>query len=234
VDNRDVEDAFGVAVLFSVVVAGVTIGRKIVKSRMGRKTIHVAVLGERGTGKTTLLRTLAGRATDGRYEPTQSPEEIPATEITVDEQRYLVRETFDVSGSTDAYQAWWWSAASKRSLVYLVDARRLADVTREPFAKEPERLKRDAEQIAFMLQKKGEPKDWRCVIAVTHRDEDPRFGSASSGRPYVDLIGEDLRDVIFTLGGHSKVRITSGSLRPESAGKELIMDIIRLLDSRNP
>jgi hypothetical protein len=195
--------------------------------------LSVAVLGERGVGKTTLLHLWAGKPT-GDLPPTVLPRKYEPVRIHVDGHKFLLRAGYDVSGSKDAWRHWK-PAVKDGHVVYLADARRLAAEAgyepQEPPPNPPEsppRVLRDARQIR-LWREEFQPKDWRCVLAVTHRDADPRFPSRTGQASYDSIISEQLDEVVQTLGGRGRVAVTTGSLVPPALGGRLKDDIIRLL-----
>jgi hypothetical protein len=240
-EAMDSDDAVAAGIA-AVALAGIGAAayKGVSKLRNARERLSVAVLGEAGVGKTSLLHLLAGTPYDNPTA-TNTSTKYPAMKVDVDGRKLLVREGYDVSGSWTAWPEWQ-SAVQDGYVVYLADARRLATeagLTPEepppnPVNEPTSRVLRDAWRIAEWreeLQGKNGLKHWRCVVAVTHRETDPRFRpqTAEAETEYNRQIRDQLDEAVSVLGGNGHVSVTSGSLFPPAPGNRLKDDIIRRL-----
>lgn len=230
----DSDEAIGATVVGLGIAGAAWLVRKAAKnSGILRQDLAIGVLGEVGVGKTTLLNLWAGRSAD-KTLPTIIPRKYADMKIEVDRRKFLLRGGYDVGGSLDARKSWK-RAIRDGYVIYLVDAGRLAARAGYPVSGrsadapgDVPRFLRDARLIA-QWRDEFKPKNWHCVIGVTHRDEDPRYQSTPDAAHYGDVIRDQLREVIAVLGGHSSVDVAVGSLVPTSQGDRMKDDIIRLL-----
>lgn len=213
--------------------AGAVATYKAVDKYLQSRRVSVAVLGEAGVGKTTLLRILHG-LDEGDPEPTNTPQKYPSITTRVDGRKVRFNSGYDVSGSSSAWSDWQ-EEVQHGYVIYLVNARQLAEEDGfTPTERPPNpmgsqsRVLQDAQQIARMFEEL-KLEDYRCVFAVTHRDRDPRFGPSTREAEYNEQIGDQLKNAVFTLGGSRHVSVTSGSLVPFAPGSRLKDDIIRRL-----
>jgi GTPase SAR1 family protein len=125
----------------------------------------VALLGQRGTGKTTLYNYLTDRKMDGPPEPTLAPE--PRGWNKNDKVGLNLKGGYDVPGGEANYRDWQDVFASASKVFYLFDAHKL-------------RLSLDGHQQRISDDGKA-LRDWakgahakRIMLLGTHADTDPR------------------------------------------------------------
>src|SRR2546430_5282745 len=176
---------------------------RIVAWASRRKLYSPVVLGPSAVGKTTLLNLWRGTWQEGQpYSPTQAMRPVGTAKLTADGQRLMFPDLRDVSGRAVSYDVWEAQTLQAQIVIYLVNAVHLYDHERaKGFSAEWQRIRDDAGQIGRWLQVGSAD---RCIVAVTHRDLDPRFDESSQQR-YLDLIEDQLSPIVYRLGGEGKV-----------------------------
>jgi GTPase SAR1 family protein len=192
-----------------------------------RRLYSLVVLGPEAVGKSTLLNSWRGTWEEGqKYQPTQAMRPIGTARLKADGQRLMLPDLRDVSGRKTSYTVWEAQAQQAQIIIYLVNAEHLYNYERVgKFLEEWVRIKDDAGQIGRWLEKGNAD---RCIVAVTHRDKDSRFGELGE-QPYLDLIEDQLEPVVNKLGGEGKVKIVTGSLDTRANAERLTDRIVEQL-----
>lgn len=187
-----------------------------------RHSFRIAVLGESEAGKTTLINSWMGTWLEN---PPHTRAPIPHGDIKRTKGGLLLifEAVMDVGGNPDQLPHWdnLVEDGAGRHVLYLVDARRLAEAPTGRHVRDPYRLEDDARRIQESLVRE---RDMLSIVVVTHTDQDPRRSSEGLNR-YEEIIREQLDPVILLLGGDRLVRLVSGSLA-DPAGADQLTDRI--------
>lgn len=156
--------------IVGTVVGGVLITlnwRGIVRVLKGKK---VAVLGERGVGKTHLTKFLSEGSISQEYFQTLAPTKISGRRFDLRELKLKLRETIDVPGDEVAYGVWknLFDDADLVFYVFRVDKIKSGDLNTI------NRIKKDAKQIRLWIEEKK--RNFPTVLAIgTFCDYDPEY-----------------------------------------------------------
>ncbi|GIH71541.1 GTPase domain-containing protein [Sphaerimonospora thailandensis] len=189
--------------------------------KLRRKKFHIAVLGVRYTGKTTLINSWRGTWVDDDPGRTQAPRIHPKTKLTANGIRLTFLGLGDLSGEEKAWPQWENRVAESRYVLYLVDARMLAGLGMPP-ERDWHRVDDDAGQIGRWL-KDGQV--YLCIVVVTHTDEDPRSPQVDEAA-YHQIIVDQLDRILLRLGGDAMVRVVVGSLKDRPSADRVTSKIM--------
>ncbi len=216
-------------VLASVFIGGAAVG--IVTSlaidavERAWKGKSLAVLGARGTGKTTLLRFLESGSIPTNYKQTIAPEKISSNKIQLKELSLILRETFDLSGDKAAYGEWKQLYDKADIVLYLLRADRIMSGDKEMES----RVLNDMRHIgAWQKERAKRP---QVFIIGTHCDLDAVYvRAASNNRPadYEDSFRKlpIVRELIANCGGDQDAKILLGSLKTPQETEKLVYVLI--------
>ena len=146
---------------------------------------QIAILGERGVGKTHLQTFLRERRIPATYQQTMTLDKMRSSRIQIERRegfegatraRILLKGGFDVPGSADAVEAW--SEAIKGSAIILYLFR--ADLIYNDDERHRERVIADCNMISEFLDRSGKTRT-RMALVGTHYDRISGFSDVEFG-----------------------------------------------------
>jgi len=191
----------------------------------------IAVLGERGVGKTTILKYMEKRILIEHYKQTLIKEEIKKTKIKLGDLNISVEKTHDVPGSQDAYGAWKALFDTSDVIFYIVRTNELLNFN--PTTEK--RCGEDLGQIQGWLKDSKAEKQF--FIVGNHWNSDPEFKNLTDETMgnYVDRFRA--LPVVKTMtrrasesGKVKTVKVALGSLATERDADYLITMIFKQVE----
>lgn len=196
---------------------------KIIIALEGKK---LAVLGERGVGKTCLIKSLTTGTIPEKYEQTVDVEKTKARRFKLEELVLNIQESKDIPGSKDDYAQWMSVTNDADIVLYLLRIDKLMAGDRDAEG----RVKQDMNQIGDWLKKN--PKEFPLFIIGTHCDlTKPDLTQLSKDKigDYKDQVRQMPIFKTVELLGRSggEVRVVLGSLKSESETEKLVHQIFK-------
>ena len=191
-----------------------------------------AVLGERSTGKTTLINFLTKGTLSKEYIQTLSPEKTEANNFRLEDLELKIKESIDVPGSADFYGDWEKIVQDADIVLYLLRSDKLMAGNKHI----EERVKRDMGQIGRWLKKDSQ--DFPLFIIGTHCDlTDPDLTQLPENErgDYEDkLRGMSIfQEIARRGGGGRRVRFLFGSLKSKNTTELLVNRLIDQVVNHN-
>ncbi len=183
---------------------------------------RLAVLGERGVGKTVLMDFLIQGTLRKEYVQTLYPKKTIPNDLKLKDLKLRIKKSTDVPGSED-FHAQWEDLTRKSDIVlYLLRVDMMEDEDTQ------ERVKRDMGQIESWLRES--PKKFPLFIIGTHCDlTDTDFTKLPKHQKgdYVDDLRRRpiFRSIEQIAGGGGRVRFAFGSLRSQNTTEDLVYEI---------
>lgn len=182
---------------------------------------RIAVLGERGVGKTQLIRFMtSGELTEG-YRQTHGTVTTASNRLSLKNLDLNIKKSVDVSGATGAYAEWKEVLDGADIVLYLVRADRLLCGD----AKVEARTRKDMNHINNWLEARGKSRP-HFVIVGTHCDKDEKFKilSDDNAGDYVDEFRKlPIMFELMALGGGTRLaKLALGSLSTRDGAEKLI------------
>ena len=192
----------------------------------------LAVLGERGVGKTVLIKFLTEGILQKDYIQTLDPEKTASNDFELKDLKLVIEESKDVPGSIENWGDWKDLTQQADIVLYLlrVDKLQAGDKHTE------ERIKRDMGQIGKWL--KESPKELPLFIIGTHCDlltpdltrlPENKIGDYESELRRMSI----LKEIARRGGGLNKVRFIFGSLKSKDTTELLVYRIIEQVVNHN-
>jgi hypothetical protein len=194
---------------------------KVVK-QLGYK--RVAVLGERGVGKSHLLQFLATGSIPASYKKTSKPEKVGSRRFALKDLNLKLRDTRDLPGDEDFRGEWKQAYDSADLVLYLVRADRLLAGHEATEV----RAREDLQQLE-MWRKEADGARPRLFIIGTFCDEDPAFLKVDD-QNYAEYADRFRRLPIMTElvargGGHAEVKVVLGSMNNTQGTEALVYQL---------
>ena len=190
----------------------------------------IAVLGERGVGKTHLLDFLATGSIPTDTKQTVGTEKVPPRRFKLEELKLTLKETVDISGAKVAYGEWKSLHDAADIVFYLIRADRLLAGDKATI----ERIEGDCKHIASWRTTDGK-KAPRLIIVGTHCDKDPAWKeiTAETRGDYYDQVRDVdvIKRSVGRLGGESKVGVVFGSMETQASTELLVYELFKLAAS---
>jgi energy-coupling factor transporter ATP-binding protein EcfA2 len=188
----------------------------------------IAVLGERGVGKTTLLKYMEKGILIERYKQTIDKKQIEKKRIKLGDLDIYLRKTDDVSGSKDAYGVWKNIFDSSDLILYIVRTNELLNLN--PTTEK--RCQEDLGQIHGWIKESKAKKQF--FIVGNHWSSDPEFQKLTPDTMgnYVDRFRAlpVVKKMTQLAGGSATVKVALGSLATERDADYLITRIFEQVE----
>lgn len=187
---------------------------KIVIALRGKR---LAVLGERGVGKTTLIQFLTTGTIPEEYEQTTNPEQTDARRFKLKNLSLNIKKSLDVSGDKTEYDKWKLVIEDSDIVLYLLRVDKLMKGDKHTKG----RIQEDMNQISRWLEKNK--KKFPLFIIGTHCDRtDPDFTKLPKDEigdyvdrvrrmpsfKHIERIGRKTNNVSVVLGSLKTIRDT--------------------------
>ena len=140
------------------------------------KRKRLAILGERGVGKSTLFTYLSTKAVPKEYEQNTGTKKVEGEEeFEIGDINFKMKKSSDVSGDEQAMLEWKKSVERSDLVFYLFRADRF----KKGISSTVKRVKKDISHIASWMKAKDNPKSRRLYLIGTHCDKDKEYRSTS-------------------------------------------------------
>ena len=182
----------------------------------------LAILGERGVGKTTLLSYITTGSFPKEAKQTVSPQKSKRSIFKLGSIRQNISTIWDMPGGKDYYNEWKKQTADADVVLYLfrIDGFKYKDISHIL------RVKKDLNQI-----KKWLTKEKRLILIGTYADKDKDFYEAKKSRlgDYYDkfLGTPEMREINKICGGTSNFSVILGSLGSVNEAKNICEEIFK-------
>lgn len=195
---------------------------RLVAEWSGKK---LAILGERGVGKTHLLTFLSSGSIPAVYKQTVAPEKTKPHRFQLKALNIKVKGGLDVSGDKAAYAEWKKLHDDADIVFYLLRADRLIAGDKQV----ENRVRGDLTHIGGWLQdRQSRPK---FFIIGTHCDLDPEFPGGSDNKfgDYFDRFRglPIVSELLIRAGGAQHSKVILGSMQSRQGTEELVYEIFR-------
>jgi hypothetical protein len=203
--------------------AGTTIAKKWDNIVVALKGKRLAVLGERGVGKTHLISFLTSGSIPAEYRQTVAPEKVSARRFQLRDLDLKVKDTLDVSGDKAAYAEWKELHDQADMVFYLLRADAL--IAGDPVVET--RVRDDLRHIGSWLEARSSRPSF--FIIGTHCDLDSEFAglSADTIGDYVDKFRRLLvvTELVARAGGAHQAKVVLGSMKTIQDTEALVYQI---------
>lgn len=190
---------------------------KVIVFLMGKK---LAVLGERGVGKTHLLKFLTTGSFPSEYNRT-IVEKAPSRRFQMKELNLKIKSTLDFGGHKDFYGEWKKLHTQADVVIYLLRADRIIAGHNQHEIRVQEDLKHIAD-----WRKKSQPK---FFIIGTHCDLDPEYPALTHRTigDYVDKFRKlpTIATLVAWGGGTQQVKVLLGSMKTREDTEALVFQL---------
>jgi len=187
----------------------------------------VAVLGERGVGKTQLIRFLYEGEVPETAEQTLTAEAKGKTKYKLRELNLDIRKCTDVAGGKDAYPEWKKLFKEADIVFYLFRA----DLLKKRDSDVEERVTDDSHQIRKWIDSRDRPP--LLFIIGTHCDLDPEFSRCCNPKTWGDY-NDEFTELPFINGLKvrlgSEAKILVGGLNTKENLELLMYSVLSHLD----
>jgi hypothetical protein len=188
---------------------------------------RLAVLGERGVGKTSLITFLQSGTLPVRYCQTGVPKKAAARRFQLEDLDINLKEMYDLSGDESAYGQWKIEVGKADALLYLLRADKIHAGNRSYET----RVKNDLRHLADWLEEQD--KRPHLLLVATHCDKVSELSNISSGK-YAGCVDKFRKlpvvsELVERGGGNGQVRIVLGSLKNTPRTQNLVYSIFESL-----
>jgi len=188
---------------------------------------RLAVLGERGVGKTSLITFLQSGILPERYRETGVPKKFAARSFRLEDLDITLKEMYDLSGDESAYGEWKIEVGKADALLYLLRADKIYAGNRSYET----RVKNDIRHLVDWLdEQKQRP---YFLLIATHCDKVPELSNIPSEKyaGYVDKFRRlpVISELVELGGGDGQVRVVLGSLKSVPRTRNLVYSIFESL-----
>lgn len=205
---------------------GYLLGRELFYKLKGKR---IAVLGEREVGKTVLINFLTNGEIPKRYEQTVGSKKTKRNNFKLGTLSLRLKESLDVSGSSDAYGTWKSIYQEADIVLYLMRADRVKEGNKETVS----RVEKDLKHIRSWQDEADNEKEF--LLVGTFCDKDPRFSSEDKGEigTYHDEFRglPHLSNIRLLAGKHGGFKLFLGSLKDATERKRLVLRLLEELTS---
>lgn len=216
------------AVAFATLVAGTVVAalnwENIMLALQGKR---LAVLGERGVGKTSMISFLHTGSLPQKYQMTGGAKRVPQRRFKLKDLDIKLKEGRDLSGDTSAYGDWKNAVDQADFVFYLLRADKL-HASNETLEK---RAKSDLRHLSDWMERR--PKQQPLFIVATHIDKITDYADITPEKhaAYVDRFRQlPIVDELIGLGGGDmRVKLFLGSLKSTDTAEKLVYSMFETL-----
>ena len=217
------------AILAGSLILGMLITALALNVFRGKK---LAILGERGVGKTTLFTYLSTESLPKKYRQNTGTEKVGGNNIKIDDLEFKMEESPDVSGGIDA-RLEWKKAVLDADIVFYMFRADLFKKRDEPTLK---RAYDDIKHIAHWIKRSDKSKEIKLYLIGSHCDIDPEYkqfnnymgdykDNFKSSQSYINI------KRIANFGGGCELVL--GSMKNKKSTSYLVYDLLRRVDSNS-
>lgn len=185
----------------------------------------LAILGERGVGKTTLLSYITTGDFPKEAKQTVSPQRSKASIFNLEKIRQTISEIWDMPGGKDYYNEWKKQTEEADVVLYLFRINGFKG--KEKSIAHISRVKRDLMQIKKWITKGKQ----RLILIGTYADKDEEFHKAKRANlgDYYDsfLNTLEMKEVKTICGGMSNFSVILGSLDTKKGAEIICSEIFK-------
>jgi len=191
---------------------------------------HIAILGERGVGKTHLLSFLLKGEIPEKYEQTVGDIRSSGAVFKLRDLELVVRKTTDVSGSKDAYSSWKKIHDQADYVFYLLRVDKVLSDDKKTI----ERIAADIEHIRSWKEQRND-KGVLYYIIGTHCDYDPAFRHLTretQGKYHDDFINKEIiQTAMLSICDNKHTRVIIGSMLNKECMQSLTYELLCRIQS---
>lgn len=197
--------------------------RALVKKLNGKR---FAVLGEKGVGKTVLIKFLTEGVFTRKYDPTILEEKTKKNVLKLKDLKFVIKESKDVGGLQGNWGLWRNIFLHSDIILYLFNVNKFLS------KKNIKRMKQDINHIE-KWKGNSEGKEKKILLIGTFVDKIPRI-SMDSDRVMANLRQKLLQtevmdECIMKLGGGGKVKLIIGSMVDKASTMKLVHLLLKQL-----
>lgn len=182
----------------------------------------IAVLGGRGTGKTTLLNYFATKKITTAYEQTGNKERYSGMTVEVDGLTLKVKEGYDVSGSSMNRGTWREQIDGADVVFYIVNISRVIGQGKD--SRYIDDTIEDIKAIADKVSNRREK--MHIIILATHADKCSEFHSDKHAFEKKVARSQVIETAEIAFGGTDYCKVIIGSLKDTTEAEKLVKNIL--------
>lgn len=187
----------------------------------------IAVLGGRGTGKTTLLNYFATKKITASYEQTDTKQHYSGMTVKIDDLMLKIREGYDIGGSSINHSTWREQIDNSDVVFYIVDISRV--VGKDKNQQYIDNTLNDIGAIADKVSNRKEK--MHIIILVTHADKCPEFHKDKQAFEKKVARSQVIETAEIAFGGTNHCKVIIGSLKDTIEAEKLVKNILSSIDN---
>lgn len=192
----------------------------------------IAVLGGRGTGKTTLLNYFDTKKITTAYEQTDTKQRYSGMTVKMDGLTLKVKEGYDVSGSSMNHGTWREQIDGADVVFYIVDISRVIGQGKDQYyidntKNDIEAIAKEVENRRIKVDKSSNHKvKMHIIILATHADKCPEFHTDRQAFEKKVARSQVIGTAEIEFGGTDYCKVIIGSLKDTTEAEKLVKNIL--------
>lgn len=211
--------------LVGPVVVAVTGGAYAYSKWWDRKSI--AVLGGRGTGKTTLLNYFDTKKIITTYEQTDTKQRYSDMTVKIDNLTLKIKGGYDIGGSSINHGTWREQIDNSDVVFYIVDISRVIGQ-----GKDERYIGNTLNDIRAIADKVSNRKEkMHIIILATHTDKCSEFHKDKQTFEKKVARSQVIETAEIAFGGTNHCKVIIGSLKDTTEAEKLVKNILSSIDN---
>lgn len=182
----------------------------------------IAVLGGRGTGKTTLLNYFATKKITASYEQTDTKQRYSGMTVKMGDLTLKIKEGYDVGGTSFNHSTWREQIDNSDVVFYIVDISRV--IRQDKDQQYINNTINDIEAIADNVS--GRKDKMHIIILATHADKCPEFYKDKQAFEKKVARSQVIETAEIAFGGADYCKVIIGSLKDTTEAEKLVKNIL--------
>lgn len=187
----------------------------------------IAVLGGRGTGKTTLLNYFDTKEVITTYEQTDTKKRYSGMTVKIGDLTLKIKDGYDIGGSSINHGTWREQIDNSDVVFYIVDISRVIGQ-----AKDEQYINNTLNDIRAIADKVSNRKEkMHIIILATHADKCSAFHKDKQAFEKKVARSQVIETAEIAFGGTNYCKVIIGSLKDTTEAEKLVKNILTSIDN---
>lgn len=187
----------------------------------------IAVLGGRGTGKTTLLNYFDTEKVITTYEQTDTKQRYSGMTVKINNLTLKIKGGYDIGGSSINHGTWREQIDNSDIVFYIVDISRVIGQ-----AKDEQYINNTLNDIEAIANKVSNRKEkMHIIILATHADKCSAFHKDKQAFEKKVARSQVIETAEIAFGGTNYCKVIIGSLKDTTEAEKLVKNILSSIDN---